>query len=124
VTLSVGAASLTRPSSGRREFMSNFNAEAVARASPREVSWPSEVRREHVGMRDGDWYCTDCHGLVWGSRVESDSKKCQRRRLEKETSAYEMTDSPSRPMEREPSMSYTPPVANERAEPESKAFHL
>ena len=117
----VGASSQARPASGSREFRSTFNAKAAG-APPKEVSWPSEVRREHVGMRDGDWYCTDCHGLVWGSRVECDSKKCQRRRLENGTSAYEMSDSSSRPMEREPSMSYTPPVANERAELKDISF--
>jgi hypothetical protein len=37
VTISIGAASLTRPSSGRREFNGNFNAETVTGASPREV---------------------------------------------------------------------------------------
>jgi hypothetical protein len=40
-----------RPASGSREFRSTFNAKAAAGASPRAVSIPSEVRREHVGMR-------------------------------------------------------------------------
>ncbi len=124
VTSSVGTASLTRPSSGRREFKGNFNTETATGASPRAVSWPVEVRRDHVGIHDGDWYCYDCDGYVWGSKVECDNKKCQRRCLGTETSVYGMGDSPSRPMERELSMSYTPPVDNERAELKDTSFVL
>jgi hypothetical protein len=56
-------------------------------------------------MRDDDWYCYDCDGYVWGSKVECDIKKCQRRRLGTGTSTYGMADSPISPVEREPSMS-------------------
>ncbi len=102
--------------------MSNFNAKTAPGASPREVSIPSEVRREHVGIREDDWYCYDCDGYVWGSRVEWDSKKCQRRRQEKGTSVNGMTDTPSTTMDREPSVFYTPPVSNEYTELKNTSF--
>jgi hypothetical protein len=50
-----------RPASGSREFRSIFNAKTVG-DSPKEVSSPSEVRREHVRMWKGDKYCPDCKG--------------------------------------------------------------
>jgi hypothetical protein len=105
-----GASRPARPASGSREFRSTFNAQIAAGVSPEEISMPSEVRREHVGMRDGDWYCCDCEGYVWKSKTVCDSFKCQRRRQEQGISASEMVNSPSRPKEREISVPCSPVV--------------
>jgi hypothetical protein len=77
VTLSVGATSLERPFSGRRDFMRAFNTTVPTGASPRAVASHSEVEREYVGMGPGDWKCPDYRGWVWSSRSECDRNKCQ-----------------------------------------------
>ncbi len=133
----------TRPASGSREFRSNFNARTVG-DSPKAISDPSA--REYIGMRPGDWKCSDCSGWVWRWKTECDSFTCQSRRQEKGISESEMVSSPSRPKERELSVPCSPaatkrtvsfavddeedsrgptgisPVANERSE--MSTFHV
>jgi hypothetical protein len=128
-----GASRPARPASGSREFRSTFNTQVAAGVSPEEISipsagvspekisMPSEVRREHVGMRDGDWYCCDCEGYVWKSKTVCDSFKCHRRRQEQGTSASEMVNSPSRPKEREISVPCSP-VVTKHAELRTVSF--
>jgi hypothetical protein len=63
MTLNAGTTSLGRPSSGKRDIMSTFNARAPAGASPRAVASHSEVGRDYEGMDPDDWRCPDGRGL-------------------------------------------------------------
>ena len=113
-----------------REFRSDFKAHVAAGVSPEKISMPSEVRREHVGMRAGDWYCYDCQGFVWRSKTVCDSFKCQRRRQEKGISASKMVNSfrtvsiAVDDEEDAPCPTDISPMANERAELKDTSFVL
>jgi hypothetical protein len=52
--------------------------------------------------------CSDYRGWVWKWKTECDSFTCQRRRQEKGISESEMVSSPSRPKERELSVTSSP----------------